>query len=323
MELLFSNFPPVRTQCRKFSDCFYEQLQLYRGVDISVGYITADSLTELKRVVENNDIHRLNLTIGMHYFERFTALEYNAAMDLNDFLNAKSTETDWHILVCRALMVVVVVVAYPMAMLPASAGIVRYLPKHWNLVKKHNGFFATLLVKLCLLILTTFCSSFITNIGAIFSIGSAIFAIFICYIGPLSTIMLWPRIEKFGNPEFRKLSVVDTILYNKTVGGKPYFENKEVENALIQNGNNSQSNDVVVAVEEEHDKSSDDKKENETLHFTVDKKQFEDEDLIQLQKKTMKLPYVPIPKWRYVVFITAMFICVVLSVLSVVGTFVG
>ena len=90
MELLFSNFPPVRTQCRKFSDCFYEQLQLYRGVDISVGYITADSLTELKRVVENNDIHRLNLTIGMHYFERFTALEYNAAMDLNDFLNAQN-----------------------------------------------------------------------------------------------------------------------------------------------------------------------------------------------------------------------------------------
>lgn len=87
MELLFSNFPPVTTGFRRFSDCFYEQLQLYRGVDISVGYITADSLTELKRVVENNNIHRLNLTIGMHYFDRFTALEYNAAMDLNSFLN--------------------------------------------------------------------------------------------------------------------------------------------------------------------------------------------------------------------------------------------
>jgi len=86
MELLFSNFPPMRTQHRSFSDCFNEQLHIHRGVDISVGYVTADSLTELKGMVEHNDIHRLNLTIGMHYFEKFTALEYNAALDLNAFL---------------------------------------------------------------------------------------------------------------------------------------------------------------------------------------------------------------------------------------------
>ncbi len=89
MELLFSNLPPMRTPFRKFSECFYEQLQVYKGVDISVGYITAESLTELKVIVEQNDIHRLNLTIGMHYFEKFTALEYNAALDLNSFLRDK------------------------------------------------------------------------------------------------------------------------------------------------------------------------------------------------------------------------------------------
>ena len=87
MELLFSNIPPMRTQFKKFSDCFYEQLQIYKGADISVGYVTADSLTELKSIAEQNDIHRLNLTIGMHYFEKFTALEYNAALDLNTFLH--------------------------------------------------------------------------------------------------------------------------------------------------------------------------------------------------------------------------------------------
>lgn len=86
MELLFSNKPPLRTAFRKFSDCFFEQLQISRGADISVGYITADSLTELKSMVERNNLHRLNLTIGMHYFEKFTALEYNAALDLNAFL---------------------------------------------------------------------------------------------------------------------------------------------------------------------------------------------------------------------------------------------
>ena len=86
MELLFSNIPPIRTDFKKFSDCFFEQFQLYKGADISVGYITADSLTELKGIIEQNDIHHFNLTIGMHYFERFTALEYNAAIDLNSFL---------------------------------------------------------------------------------------------------------------------------------------------------------------------------------------------------------------------------------------------
>ena len=86
MELLFSTYPPIRTPYRKFSECFYEELQLYRGADISVGYITADSLTELKSIVERNDLHRMNVTIGMHYFEKFTAPEYNAAIDLNTFL---------------------------------------------------------------------------------------------------------------------------------------------------------------------------------------------------------------------------------------------
>ena len=240
---------------------------------------------------------------------------------LNDFLNSNSSTIDWHILVCRALMIIVVLVAYPMAMLPASAGIVRYLPKKWKIVRNNNGFAATLLVKMCILILTTFCSSFITNIGAIFSIGSSIFSIFICYIGPLSTIMLWPRIEKFGNPEFRKLSVVDRILYGKDVDGKQYFENKEVEIALSKTSN-SNSDDVVVQIEkDEH--SSNEHDEMNALFFTVDKKQFEEEDLNPLRKKTMKLPYVEIPKWRYAVFIIAMIICVILCILSVVGTLIG
>lgn len=90
MELLFSNLPPIRTQFRKFSECFYEQLQIHKGADISVGYVTADSLTELKRMVEQNEIHRMNLTIGMHYFEKFTALEYNAAMDLDSYLREEN-----------------------------------------------------------------------------------------------------------------------------------------------------------------------------------------------------------------------------------------
>jgi len=56
-------------------------------LDIAVGYITSDSLIELQKIVEfNNNLHTLNLTIGMHYLDRFTKLEYNAAMSLNKFL---------------------------------------------------------------------------------------------------------------------------------------------------------------------------------------------------------------------------------------------
>ena len=48
---------------------------------------SSDSLMELKRIVElNENIHALNLIIGMHYFEHFTRVQYNAAMVLNDFL---------------------------------------------------------------------------------------------------------------------------------------------------------------------------------------------------------------------------------------------
>jgi len=56
-------------------------------MDIAVGYITSDSLIELKKMIELNDhLRELNLTIGMHYLERFTKLEYNAALELNGFL---------------------------------------------------------------------------------------------------------------------------------------------------------------------------------------------------------------------------------------------
>ncbi len=86
MELLHSNFPPVRTGCRAFSDAFYNLLPRADALDIAVGYITADSLIELQKLVELNHLRTMNLTIGMHYLDRFTKTEYNAAMSLNSFL---------------------------------------------------------------------------------------------------------------------------------------------------------------------------------------------------------------------------------------------
>lgn len=90
MPFLFSNYPPCRTNNPKFIDAFYELLSEADQMDIAVGYITADSLSELQNIVKMNNVSKLNLTIGMHYFDLFTAAEYNAAMRLNNFLQENS-----------------------------------------------------------------------------------------------------------------------------------------------------------------------------------------------------------------------------------------
>ena len=86
MELLLSNYPPLKTKCHTFSEAFYSMVPQSTQLDIAVGYITSDSLVELQKIVELNTLKALNLTIGMHYLERFTKVEYNTALKLNDFL---------------------------------------------------------------------------------------------------------------------------------------------------------------------------------------------------------------------------------------------
>lgn len=88
MELLFSNYPPLRTTNKTFYDAFYDLLSKSTGMDIAVGYITADSLTDLKNTLEQSSARNLNLIIGMHYYEKFTHMEYEAALDLNSFLKS-------------------------------------------------------------------------------------------------------------------------------------------------------------------------------------------------------------------------------------------
>lgn len=90
MEFLFSNFPPVKTSFKTFADEFYELIPISSQIDIAVGYVTSDSLVELKKMMELNRLKKLNLTIGMHYLDRFTKVEYDAAKDLNNYLLSKN-----------------------------------------------------------------------------------------------------------------------------------------------------------------------------------------------------------------------------------------
>jgi hypothetical protein len=87
MEFLFTNYPPVKTQSKTFADAFYSLIPQSTSLDIAVGYVSSDSLAELQKTVElNRKISSLNLIVGMHYFERFTKVQYNAASRLNQFL---------------------------------------------------------------------------------------------------------------------------------------------------------------------------------------------------------------------------------------------
>ena len=86
MDFLQSNYAPVKTTFRSFSDTFYDILPSATELNFAVGYITSDSLIELQKLIEYNNIQKMNLTIGMHYLDKFTKTEYDTAMGLNEYL---------------------------------------------------------------------------------------------------------------------------------------------------------------------------------------------------------------------------------------------
>ena len=49
MNFLLSNYQPIKTSFPTFADTFYDLLPQTEQLDIAVGYITADSLVELKK----------------------------------------------------------------------------------------------------------------------------------------------------------------------------------------------------------------------------------------------------------------------------------
>jgi hypothetical protein len=90
MEFIFTNLPPLRTNYPSFTETFFSLIPEATRLDIAIGYITADSLAELKQIVAyNKNIETMNLIIGMHFWDKFTKLEYNAAVGLNDFLRGE------------------------------------------------------------------------------------------------------------------------------------------------------------------------------------------------------------------------------------------
>lgn len=91
MELILSNIPPIRKpNTRNMYSAFNDLLHEADGLRIASGYISADALTELKKVIEMNNKSFLELVIGMHGFDGFTRSQYEAAEYLNEYLMSKN-----------------------------------------------------------------------------------------------------------------------------------------------------------------------------------------------------------------------------------------
>ena len=86
MGILTSNLPPVNTKNKSFKQVFEELFFSCDCLRIAVGYISVDSITEIKKAIELNNRPNLELFIGMHKFSGFTKVQHKAVLALNDFL---------------------------------------------------------------------------------------------------------------------------------------------------------------------------------------------------------------------------------------------
>lgn len=86
MNLLNSNYCPVKTKNKDFQSCFFDCLGDAIEIQIASGYIAEDAIADLIGLYETGFTAKLTLIIGMHYFEGFTYAQINAVKKLADVL---------------------------------------------------------------------------------------------------------------------------------------------------------------------------------------------------------------------------------------------
>lgn len=90
VSLIYSNYPPLKTNSATYHDAFTELLEKSDSLKIASGYISADALIDLKSIVEANGGPYIELNIGMHYFEGLTIQQKEAVEDLDNTLREKN-----------------------------------------------------------------------------------------------------------------------------------------------------------------------------------------------------------------------------------------
>lgn len=95
MELLYSNIKPCESDNSSFSEAFERGVVKSDGIKIATGYITEESLLELKSILsfyfDEGKVKKCSLVLGMHGREGFTQAQYEASVDLATFLKEKNT----------------------------------------------------------------------------------------------------------------------------------------------------------------------------------------------------------------------------------------
>lgn len=94
MQLLYSNIKPCEYNNSTFGEAFEAEIVKSDGIKIATGYITEESLLELKSILrfyfDEKKVKACSLLLGMHGREGFTQAQYEAAVDLASFLEEKS-----------------------------------------------------------------------------------------------------------------------------------------------------------------------------------------------------------------------------------------
>ncbi len=90
VSLIYSNYPPLKTNSETYHDAFTELLEKSDRLKIASGYISADALIDLKSIVEANGGPHIELNIGMHYFDGLTIQQKEAVDDLDKTLRSKN-----------------------------------------------------------------------------------------------------------------------------------------------------------------------------------------------------------------------------------------
>lgn len=85
MKLLYSNILPLGTEENQetVTERFMEEVSSADAVEIAVGYVSKASLQELEQIVDEQQIRRIVLTIGMYFVEGMPEGIYHTAVALN------------------------------------------------------------------------------------------------------------------------------------------------------------------------------------------------------------------------------------------------
>ncbi len=86
LELLNSNYPPVKTNGQLFDKVFFDCFDKSKKLTAASGYISEDSIADLLMLYKTGAKTQLDLIVGMHLFEGFSYGQYDALCSLNELL---------------------------------------------------------------------------------------------------------------------------------------------------------------------------------------------------------------------------------------------